>query len=108
MRASAIPVAEHEVVVVGGGPTGLVLAGELALEGVDLVVVERRSDQNLVGQRAGVLHARTIEIFDQRGIADRFLVQGRTAQVSGFAQIRLDISDFPTRRPCPRDARAGR
>nr|WP_157680232.1 FAD-dependent monooxygenase [Mycobacterium dioxanotrophicus] len=99
MRVSSIPVAEHAVVVVGGGPTGLVLAAELALAGVDVVVIERRTDQNLVGQRAGGLHARTIEIFDQRGIADRFLQQGRPAQVSGFAQIRLDISDFPTRHP---------
>jgi 2-polyprenyl-6-methoxyphenol hydroxylase-like FAD-dependent oxidoreductase len=97
MRVSSV--SEHAVVVVGGGPTGLVLAGELALAGVDVVIVERRADQNLVGQRAGGLHARTIEVFDQRGIADRFLAQGRTAQVSGFSQIRLDISDFPTRHP---------
>ncbi len=89
----------HAVVVAGGGPTGLMLAGELALAGVDVAIVERRPSQDLVGARAGGLHSRTIEIFDQRGIADRFLSQGQVAQVAGFSQIRLDISDFPTRHP---------
>lgn len=88
---------EHAVVIVGGGPTGLTLAGELALAGVNVAIVERRAGQDLVGARAGGLHARTIEVFDQRGIADRFLSQGQVAQVAGFAWIRLDISDFPTR-----------
>jgi len=88
---------EHAVVIAGGGPTGLMLAGELALAGIDAAIVERRSSQDLVGLRAGGLHSRTIEIFDQRGIADRFLAQGQVAQVAGFAWIRLDISDFPTR-----------
>jgi 2-polyprenyl-6-methoxyphenol hydroxylase-like FAD-dependent oxidoreductase len=87
----------HAVVIVGGGPTGLMLAGELALAGVDVAIVERRATQDLVGSRAGGLHARTIEVLDQRGIADRFLSQGKVAQVAGFAWIRLDISDFPTR-----------
>jgi 2-polyprenyl-6-methoxyphenol hydroxylase-like FAD-dependent oxidoreductase len=90
---------EHAVVIVGGGPTGLMLAGELALAGVDVAIVERRASQNLIGSRAGGLHARTIEILDQRGIADRFLAQGQVAQVAGFAWIPLDISDFPTRHP---------
>jgi 2-polyprenyl-6-methoxyphenol hydroxylase-like FAD-dependent oxidoreductase len=88
---------EHAVVIAGGGPTGLMLAGELALAGVDVAIVERRRSQELVGARAGGLHARTIEIFDQRGIADRFLAQGQVAQVAGFAWVRLDITDFPTR-----------
>ncbi len=87
----------HAVVIAGGGPTGLMLAGELALAGVDVAIVERRVSQDLVGSRAGGLHARTIEVLDQRGIADRFLAQGQVAQVAGFAWIRLDISDFPTR-----------
>ncbi|MEX5255107.1 FAD-dependent monooxygenase [Kocuria arenosa] len=90
---------EHAVVVVGAGPTGLMLAGELALAGVDVVVVERRAGQDLVGSRAGGLHSRTIEVLDQRGIADRFLAAGTTAQVAGFAGVPLDISDFPTRHP---------
>ena len=88
---------EHAVVIAGGGPTGLMLAGELALARVDVVVVERRASQELAGSRAGGLHARTIEVFDQRGIAERFLSQGQVAQVGGFAWIPLDISDFPTK-----------
>ena len=75
------------------------LAGELALAGVDVAVIERRASQDMMGARAGGLHARTIEVLDQRGIADRFLAQGQVAQVAGFSQIRLDISDFPTRHP---------
>lgn len=88
---------EHAVVIVGAGPTGLTLAGELALAKVDVAIVERRPTQDLAGSRAGGLHSRTIEVFDQRGIADRFLSEGQVAQVAGFAMIRLDISDFPTR-----------
>ena len=87
----------HAVVIVGGGPTGLMLAGELALAGVDVAIVERRASQELAGARAGGLHSRSIEVLDQRGIADRFLSQGQTAQVAGFSLIPLDISDFPTR-----------
>src|SRR2546423_8860761 len=90
---------EHAVVIAGGGPTGLMLAGELALAGVDVAIVERRASQELVGSRAGGLHSRTIEVLDQRGIADRFLSEGQKAQVAGFAWIPLDISDFPTRHP---------
>ncbi len=90
---------EHAVVIAGGGPTGLMLAGELALAGVDVAIVERRASQDLAGSRAGGLHARTIEVLDQRGIADRFLSEGQVAQVAGFAGTALDISDFPTRHP---------
>jgi 2-polyprenyl-6-methoxyphenol hydroxylase-like FAD-dependent oxidoreductase len=90
---------EHAVVIAGGGPTGLMLAGELALAGGDVAIVERRPSQDLAGSRAGGLHARTIEVFDQRGIADRFLSEGQVAQVAGFAGLALDISDFPTRHP---------
>ena len=90
---------EHAVVIAGGGPTGLMLAGELALAGVDVAIVERRASQDLPGSRAGGLHSRTIEVLDQRGIADRFLSEGQVAQVAGFARTPLDISDFPTRHP---------
>jgi 2-polyprenyl-6-methoxyphenol hydroxylase-like FAD-dependent oxidoreductase len=88
---------QHAVVIAGGGPTGMMLAGELTLAGVDVAIVERRASAELVGSRAGGLHARTIEILDQRGIADRFLSQGQAMQVGGFAHVPLDISDFPTR-----------
>ena len=87
---------EHAVVIAGGGPTGLMLAGELALAGVDVAIVERRASQDLIGSRAGGLHSRTIEVLDQRGIADRFLSQGQAHKVVGF-HVPLDISDFPTR-----------
>ena len=90
---------EHAVVIAGGGPTGLMLAGELALAGVNVAIVERRPNQELAGSRAGGLQSRTIEVFDQRGIADRFLAEGQIAQVNSFAWNRLDISDFPTRHP---------
>jgi 2-polyprenyl-6-methoxyphenol hydroxylase-like FAD-dependent oxidoreductase len=75
------------------------LAAELALAGVDVAIVERRATQELAGTRAGGLHARTIEVFDQRGIAERFLAEGQKAQVAAFAGTPLDISDFPTRHP---------
>src|SRR3954447_22078756 len=89
----------HAVVIVGGGPTGLMLAGELALAGVDVAIVERRAGQDLDGSRARGLLARTIEVLDQRGLAGRFLSEGTVAQVGGFAWIPLDISDFPSRHP---------
>ena len=87
----------HAVVIAGGGPTGLMLAAELALARVDVAIVEKRTSQDLAGSRAGGLHARTIEVLDQRGIADRFLSAGRTAQVTSFLSVPIDITDFPTR-----------
>ena len=90
---------EHAVVIAGGGPTGLMLAAELALAGVDVAIVERRASQDLPGSRAGGLHSRTIEVLDQRGIADRFLSEGQVVQVASFGSTRFDISDFPTRHP---------
>jgi 3-(3-hydroxy-phenyl)propionate hydroxylase len=90
-------VTEHAVVIAGGGPTGMMLAAELALAGVDVAVVERRAGPELASSRSGGLHSRTIEVLDQRGIADRFLAEGRAMQVQSFAMIPLDISDFPTR-----------
>jgi len=87
----------HAVVIAGGGPTGMMLAAELALAKVDVAIVERRAGQELEGSRARGLHARTIEVLDQRGIADRFLAAGETAQVGSFAEVKMDISDFPSR-----------
>lgn len=72
------------------------LAAELALARVDVAIVERRENQDLAGMRAGGLHARSIEVLDQRGVADRFLSQGRVMQIASFAGI-LDISDLPSR-----------
>ena len=88
---------DHAVVIAGGGPTGLMLAGELALAGTDVVVVERRVGQGVDGSRAGGLHSRTIEVLDQRGIAERFVSAGQQHPSVGYGLIPLDISDFPTR-----------
>ena len=87
----------HAVVIAGAGPTGLMLAGELALAGIGVVIVERRASQELDGPRARGLNSRTIEVLDQRGIAGRFLAEGQPVQATGFSGIRLDISDFPAR-----------
>src|SRR5215469_12763463 len=87
----------HAVVIAGGGPTGLMLAGELALARVNVAIVERRASQDLAGLRAGGLHMRTIEVLDQRGIADRFVSQGQAIRSAPFARSTLDVSDQPTR-----------
>ena len=88
---------EHKVVIAGGGPTGMMLAAELALAEVDVVIVERLATPDPDRALAGGLHARTIEVLDQRGIADRFLAKGKAMQIQGFGRIPLDISDFPSR-----------
>src|SRR5579864_4421218 len=88
---------EHSVVIAGGGPTGMMLAAELALANVDVVIVERGTAPDPDRARAGGLHARTIEVLDQRGVADRFLSEGKAMQIQGFGRVPLDISDFPTR-----------
>jgi 3-(3-hydroxy-phenyl)propionate hydroxylase len=89
----------NDVTIVGSGPTGLMVAGELALAGVDVEILERRSTSDLVGTRARGFHSRTIEIFDMRGIVDRFLSEGQTAQVLGFANARLNVDELPSRHP---------
>ena len=89
--------AAHEVLIAGGGPTGLMLGAELALAGIGVAIIERRASQQLAGSRAGGLHSRTIEVLDQRGIAGRFLSEGKAMQVAHFGSVPVDISDFPTR-----------
>ena len=90
---------EHAVVIAGGGPAGMMLAAELALAGVDVAIVERRPDHDLADSRAGGFHSRTIEVFDMRGVADRFLAEGRTVQIATFGTSVMDMSDFPSRHP---------
>jgi 3-(3-hydroxy-phenyl)propionate hydroxylase len=88
---------EHGVVIAGAGPTGMMLAAELTLAGADVLVVEPRASFRLESARSRGLHARTIEVLDQRGVVDRFLAEGKPVQVQAFAGVPLDISDFPTR-----------
>ena len=90
---------EQAVVIAGGGPAGMMLAAELALAKVDVAVVERRPNHVLVGSRAGGFHSRTIEVLDQRGVADRFRAEGQMVQAATFGTTVLDMSDFPTRHP---------
>jgi len=90
---------EHAVAIAGGGPTGMMLAAELALAGVDVAIVERREDHGVVGSRGSGLHPRTVELLDQRGIADRFLAEARTFAAMPFGGASLDMSDLPTRHP---------
>ncbi len=87
---------ENAVVVVGAGPTGLMLAGELALAGIDVAIVERRDSQELTGSRGSGLHARTLEVFDQRGIAERFVAQGHKHPAAHF-HVPLPMTDAATR-----------
>jgi len=90
---------EQAVMIVGAGPTGMMLAAELTLAGLDVVIVERRPTSELDGSRAGAggLHSRTLEVLDQRGVVDRFLAEGQPYPTVGYAYVRLDIGDFPTR-----------
>ncbi|MDB2207502.1 FAD-dependent monooxygenase, partial [Mycobacteroides abscessus] len=90
---------EHAVVIAGGGPTGLMLAGELALAGADVAIVERRTTHELDGSRAAGMTSRTLEVLDQRGILDRFTPQGFSAPVAHFSALLLDMTDQPTRHP---------
>src|ERR1700753_854275 len=90
---------DHAVVIVGGGPTGMMLGAELALAGVDALILERRPSQELDGSRAGGLPARAVELLRQRGVAARFLAAGHPAQIITFGETKIDIGDFPTRHP---------
>src|SRR5687767_5321244 len=88
---------ELDVLIVGAGPTGLTLAAELALAGVNVAILERRADQAIAGARAGGLHPRTLEMFDQRGIVQRFVEQGQKYPVVLFPGATLATGDLPSR-----------
>jgi 2-polyprenyl-6-methoxyphenol hydroxylase-like FAD-dependent oxidoreductase len=88
----------EQVVIAGGGPTGLMLACELKLAGVDVLVLERLAGPS--GEsRAGGIHARTMEILDQRGLLGPFLAEGRVLQAGHFGGLWLDFAGFETRYP---------
>jgi 3-(3-hydroxy-phenyl)propionate hydroxylase len=89
--------AAHDVVIAGGGPTGLMLAAELKLAGADPVIVERRATQDLDGSRAGGLHVRTLEVLDQRGVAERFAAEGQLHPGFVFSQVFIDFRELPSR-----------
>ncbi|HEY1094206.1 MAG TPA: FAD-dependent monooxygenase [Glycomyces sp.] len=92
---------QAEVIVVGAGPTGLLLAGDLAEAGVDVLVLEGRGADLSNLSRAFGVHARTLEEFDARGIAEELIAYGG-AQLPGirlFNRVTLHLSDLETRFP---------
>ncbi|MEW9554135.1 FAD-dependent monooxygenase [Nonomuraea sp. NPDC050783] len=88
----------EDVVIAGAGPTGLMLACELRLAGVDVLVLERLTEPTR-DSRAGGLHPRSLEVLDQRGMLDPFLAEGRPLPGARFAGMPLDLSVLPTRHP---------
>src|SRR3712207_9174252 len=86
-----------EVLVVGAGPTGLILAGDLARAGVDCTVLERRAEESNL-TRAFAVHARTLEMLDARGLADDLVTTGaRVGALRVFGKLEVDLSQLPTR-----------
>jgi 2-polyprenyl-6-methoxyphenol hydroxylase-like FAD-dependent oxidoreductase len=89
---------QTDVVIVGAGPTGVLLAGDLAAAGVASTVLERRQASDLT--RAFAVHARTLEVLDARGLADGFVATGRAVDdVQLFDDTRVDLSVLPSRFP---------
>jgi 3-(3-hydroxy-phenyl)propionate hydroxylase len=87
-----------DVIIAGAGPTGLMLACELRLAGVDVTLLDRASARS--GEsRAGGIHPRTMEVLDQRGLVERFLAEGKPIQAGHFAALNLDFSQLSTRYP---------
>src|SRR6201997_5940337 len=90
---------EVPVIIAGAGPTGLTLATELRRGGADVLLLERRPHRGVDGSRAAGMQPRTIEMLDERGVADRFLGVGPPSNLGNFAGIRLDYSVLPSRFP---------
>jgi 2-polyprenyl-6-methoxyphenol hydroxylase-like FAD-dependent oxidoreductase len=87
------------VAVVGAGPTGLLLAGDLARAGVDVTVLERRGTESNLTRAFGV-HARTLEHLDARGLADELVAGGAPVdRLRLFDHLRIDLSTLPSRFP---------
>src|SRR6266545_7443530 len=99
MRRQPMSSRTTEVLVVGAGPTGLLLAGDLARAGVAVTLLERRTDtSNLT--RAFAVHARTLEELDARGVADELIDTGRrVSSVRAFGKAGVKLSRLPTRFP---------
>ncbi|MEU5958571.1 FAD-dependent monooxygenase [Streptomyces sp. NPDC047525] len=93
-------VMDADVVIAGAGPTGLMLACELRLAGVDVVILDRLA-QRTRESRAGGMHARTLEVLDQRGVLDRFLALGELQSVGHFSGLWLDFDESESRHPYP-------
>ncbi|MGW6904113.1 FAD-dependent monooxygenase [Streptomyces sp. NPDC054940] len=90
----------HPVIVVGAGPTGLLLAGDLAAAGVPVALVEKRSHEISNLSRAFGVHARTLEQLDARGLADQLLATGSTiTELRLFRRLSLDLGTLPSRFP---------
>ncbi|MEV6926441.1 FAD-dependent monooxygenase [Dactylosporangium sp. NPDC051485] len=88
-----------KTVIAGAGPTGLLLAGDLAAAGADVTVLERRRDESNL-TRAFAVHARTLEQFDARGIAEEVLATGtKVSALRLFGRISLDLGSLPSRFP---------
>jgi 2-polyprenyl-6-methoxyphenol hydroxylase-like FAD-dependent oxidoreductase len=88
-----------DVIVVGAGPVGLMLAGDLAHYGVSCAVFERRTERSGL-TRAFTVHARTLEQLDARGMADELVASGApVAELRLFASATLDLSRLPSRFP---------
>ncbi|MFJ1817222.1 MULTISPECIES: FAD-dependent monooxygenase [unclassified Streptomyces] len=89
-----------DVLVVGAGPTGLLLAGDLAAQGVSVTLVERRPHRTSNMTRAFAVHARTLELLDSRGLADELIRTGTTlTSLRFFGELSLDLTRLRTRFP---------